>query len=227
MADPLKKVRTGEKLVIPAVAYNAFVDAAKDFQDRRHGQARQASAAPSQPGLVLVKNASGYDVEVRFGILAIDTVLITPDDNETAFLGQAAFSCLQPDSENPKEFVILQGPLKDNAVGPAMRFGITPVRVNVVVESHGYAAIAKIESGDSDTKNLELLDSASASPTRILWKEPGTGEKWAVVELGFGLRLPPLYQATSAVSAGQITGKRIKSDGTLVGDDETFAVVPE
>ena len=45
VADAFKKVQAGQPLVVPAQAYNAFVDAAKDFQQRtRHvGQAKDAT----------------------------------------------------------------------------------------------------------------------------------------------------------------------------------------
>ncbi|MCJ7544506.1 MAG: hypothetical protein MUP47_08090 [Phycisphaerae bacterium] len=39
MTDALRKVRPGDPLVIPALAYNTFVDAARDFLARQQDQA--------------------------------------------------------------------------------------------------------------------------------------------------------------------------------------------
>jgi hypothetical protein len=39
--------------------------------------------------------------------------------------------------------------------------------------------------------------------------------------------LPKIYEAVSDASGGTITAKRIDSDGNLVGDTETFAILPE
>lgn len=52
----LKKVKPGDPLVIPAVAYNTFVDAALDYLDRRNDQAQEAHPAARHSGIVLVRN---------------------------------------------------------------------------------------------------------------------------------------------------------------------------
>lgn len=40
-------------------------------------------------------------------------------------------------------------------------------------------------------------------------------------------QLPLLYEATADEADGQITAKRIKKDGTLVGDELTFDTLAE
>jgi len=52
----LRKVSPGDPLVIPAGAYNTFVDAARDYLDRRQDQAQTAKPAMRNSGIVLVRN---------------------------------------------------------------------------------------------------------------------------------------------------------------------------
>jgi len=70
IADHMKKVQTGDPLVVPAQAYNAFVDAAKDFQQRTRHVGQQATPGYRCAGIVLVKNESGEDRD-RFDVLGL------------------------------------------------------------------------------------------------------------------------------------------------------------
>ncbi len=42
MPDNLKKVKSGDALVIPAQTFNTFIDAARDFRSRQQGRAQTA-----------------------------------------------------------------------------------------------------------------------------------------------------------------------------------------
>ena len=74
----LKKVQSGDKLKIPAKAYNSFVDAAEAHKSNMFKQ----SPGKDTPGdnLVLVKNNSEDDV-LTGGVLGIDGPIFGPDDN--------------------------------------------------------------------------------------------------------------------------------------------------
>ena len=61
MGDPLKKVQAGAPLVVPATAWNAFIDAAEDFQRRQHDQSARTGRQFRESGIVPLKNASGSD----------------------------------------------------------------------------------------------------------------------------------------------------------------------
>ena len=71
----MKKVSTGDPLVIPANTYNAFIDAATDFRERikpRQKLAQQSQSSSSQlPGVIWVKNDSPMDCW-RYFILGIE-----------------------------------------------------------------------------------------------------------------------------------------------------------
>ena len=186
MSNAMKKVQSGQPLVIPAGAYNAFIDTALDFRQRTThlGQGRQPSFA--QASLVLVRNDSGSDLD-RFEILGIDAPVIDPVDNEEAFKNRVAVSGVTPVIAPPEEdpgdthvgrFVVLAEPVKSGKIARAYAAGICPVKIDVADESQDcrFAEIAEDLSS-----NLEVNPSGSAA---ILWRAGGTGLQWALVRLG-------------------------------------------
>jgi hypothetical protein len=174
MGDPFKKVHPGQRLVIPAVAYNAFVDAAAD---RMADQFRSAGGpvACRPDAIVLVKNGAGEDLD-RFGVLAISGLVFNADDNLDEFQNHAALAGQKPTAADRGLFVILQEPLIAGKIGRAKIAGVTPVLVDVVDEGDAYADVEP----DPDYA-LTRLKSALSGAARILWKQSGTGEKWAYV----------------------------------------------
>lgn len=180
MGDELRKVRAGEPMRIPARAYNAFVDAALAQRRGMADLSVDPSMAARQHGVLPVRNDAGEDVEA-FHILAIDGPLFLPepsgdDPGERAFQNTVALKGVKPDDQTPAgQFVVLRGPIKDGAIGPCVVHGVTPARVLVEDEGHQFADLKADET---------VLVSSAAGGTPILWKEDGTGEKWAVIEIG-------------------------------------------
>lgn len=176
MGDTLKKVKSGDALVIPAQTFNTFIDAARDFRARQQENAQTAQPGFRSSGIILVKNASGYD-QNRFAILGIDSPVITPTDNEDEFKNKIVFSGVTPtDADHIGKFVILAEPLADGEIGRAFAHGVCPVKVNVEDEAHAYA--------DIEDAQTQYLLSGTSGAAQILWAESGTGEVWAVVRLG-------------------------------------------
>ena len=210
MTDPLKKVQTGSPLKIPAAAYNTFIDLAREMKQRRHAQMRSgdgshASAGSPGEGTVLVKNISGQDRD-RFAAMAIAGPIITPGQNETAFRNRIAVTGEMPGSEvEPGNFVILLEPLRAGAIGRAMAMGICPARVQVQDANHRCA--------DLDTSGDGLLHSTELGPAHILWKESGTGTRWALLRLGSPG--PQVLEDLVDVATPQVaTGDILFRDGT-------------
>jgi len=171
----LRKVRSGQKLSIPAAAYNTFIDAAVDFRHRTSGIEQKAEPSIRQSGIVLVRNDSGSD-QNRLAVLGIDSPIIGPASNEDEFKNRVALSCVTPAAATHEgRFVILVEPIADGKIGRAYADGICPARVQVEDEDHAFADIK-----DGDTSCLESRASGAA---HILWKETGTGLKWAVIRL--------------------------------------------
>ncbi len=181
MSDPFKKVTTGSKLRIPAAAYNTFVDVARDHQasQRRIASTPQTPIRPT--GIVLVRNGTGRDLK-RYHVLAIDSPIIDPDDNEDEFKNRVALAGVLPDKdEHFGKFVILNEPLKSGAIGRAYVAGVCPVKIDVPDEDHErhYADIL-----DDTTDTLMARHDGAA---QILWRAGGTGKQWALVRLGNAL----------------------------------------
>jgi len=159
----MKKVRTGDPLIIPAGTYNNFIDAARDFQQRQQNAVQVPQMAAGSE-TILVRNDSGSDLP-RFSVLGIDGILFEPAVD------------LEPTQDNHKsKFVILAEPIRSTALGRAYITGMCCVQVNVSDESHNFADVAEGQSG--------YLQTDTAGSAIILWKESGTGIKWALVKLG-------------------------------------------
>jgi hypothetical protein len=217
MGDTMKKVRSGDPLDIPAQTFNTFIDSARDLLDRQNQIRRTGLRDTRHSGIVLVKNASGEDRE-RFHVLGIKETIITPSDNEDEFKNKVALSGETPTEEDHRgKFVVLLEPLKTDAIGMGMALGLCPVKITVENEDH---AFADVNDGKAAT-----LKSASTGAAQILWKEDGTGEKWAVVRLGTPPGLPPIYKATADQSGTTVEAKLLKADGSLAdGDAEELDV---
>jgi hypothetical protein len=211
MGDTMRKVRSGDPLVIHASTFNTFIDSARDFLDRQNQIRRTGLRDTRHSGIVLVKNASGEDRE-RFHVLGIKESVIKPADNEDEFKNKVALSGETPTEEDHRgKFVILLEPLKADSLGMAMALGLCPVKITVENEDH---ACADVNDGEAAT-----LKSGPTGAAQILWKEDGTGEKWAVVRLGTPPGLPPIYKATADQSGTTVEAKLLKADGSLAAGD--------
>ena len=176
--EALRKVTSGQRLVIPAAAYNSFVEAAMDLHARRQETGRAAEASRPQHTMVLVRNDSGAD-RGRFDVLGVDSSIFTPTDNLDEFKNHVALAGVTPiAAAHTGRFVVLLEPVKDGEIGRALAAGVSPARVNVIDPAHGFADVAN--------GNPAHLASGPAGVATILWKEPGTGQKWAVVRLPAG-----------------------------------------
>ena len=213
MSDHLKKVQSGDRLKIPAATFNTFIDAARDFRARQQGRAQNAQPGLGSSGIVLVKNASGYDQD-RFAVLGIDSPVITPTDNEDEFKNKVALISVTPTEANHTgKFVILLEPIQAGEIGLACAHGVCPVKIYISDEGHAYADVNDGQAGS--------LASAETGAALILWRENGTGEKWAIIKLG----VPPgggtttfPARLTASLGGGKYTGKEQTYNGTSYSD---------
>ncbi|QDU71032.1 hypothetical protein [Mucisphaera calidilacus] len=172
----MKKVQTGDPLAIPARTYNAFIDAAvrSSFDS---GVTRSQAVAGAKTATILVRNDSGYAMP-RYAVVGLEGPLITPDDNLAEFGRQAAMSVVLPDEQSHRvRFVVLAEPLAQGSIGRAYLSGVCQANLMVidpVAETYRYAGIAQ--------GVFALLPQPVGSAT-IIWKQPGTGFKKALVHL--------------------------------------------
>jgi len=178
MSDPMKKVKPGDALAIPAEAYNAFIDAARDFQQRTRHIGQQATPGYRSAGIVLVKNESGAN-RLRFEVLGLGEPIILPDADEQQFKNTVAFRGEMPDETLHKgRFVILAEPLATGAIGRAYLAGVTAVRLRLEDSAQ------KVDAAEIIDADATALQPAPAGSAAVLWHQEQTGDVWAVVRLG-------------------------------------------
>lgn len=172
--DPYRKYLPGQKPPGDAATFSAFSDGAKLARDQRRGLADAAASQIRQGEIVLVKNESGTSL-LRGSVLGIDDVIINPADNVDEFLHKVAFRGTTPTTLHAGKYVILLAPIADGSIGRAYVGGACHVKIDVTDEAH---TCAEVSSG------AFVLASATSGTAQILWKETGTGEKWAIVRFG-------------------------------------------
>lgn len=168
--DPYAKVQPGERLVIPASAWNKMLDSIAT-PVRTGGELGSLEPAPNT---VWIKNGTGHDVP-RFGVLGINGVAVDPTSGPT----HEADFCRRPvlRGETPTttghadRFAICLEPIKSQAIGRAAMGGVFACKVFVVSPSHKFAKVR-----DNDRTQLE---SASCGLVQLLWVQ-STGPANAV-----------------------------------------------
>jgi hypothetical protein len=197
--DAFKKVQPGQRLHIPAAAYNAFVDAAQAHRSQQHNVQQPPGESLPLPGMIKVRNLTGQGCD-RYNILSVGSPIIAPSQNLQQFKNQLAFNAVEPYAPISNfRYAILAEPLADEAIGRATLAGPSVVRIEVISSTHQYANPVAGQVG--------YLRSDQTGLFRILWKESGTDLKWAVViaeprypdELGTPA---VVFQLTTALAAG-------------------------
>ncbi len=215
----LKKVSTGDSLVIPANTYNAFIDAAADFQQRikpRQKLAQQSQRSMSLlpgagAGVIWLRNDSPMDCW-RYFVLGLDVPIHEPQsfmDTEGSFVDQVAFSGVWPEPTahglTDKHAILLE-PIVAGGMGRALIHGICQVRMIIEDDTHQFA---KAPVGFP-----AFMTSSAVGSTQILWKEQDVAPGqpcWAIVKLG----------VPSVPSNTMIPCKVWQDGGTTDGDATT------
>jgi hypothetical protein len=211
--DPFTKTSPGSPLVIPAVAYNAFIDAANALQNSSRVGTPGSQGAPLTE-IVRCVNRTGANV-LMYGVVGIGNPATTFSANaaeQAIFLqNPRVFEAELPTSTNHADrfgivLSCVSGPSNANGAGfdCALR-GVYPCRVDVTDEAHEFAGV---KGGSS-----EMLASADSGLAQILWKEAGTGTKWAIIKFPFGGGGGGSFsvvQATADGVGGVVTAKAIQ-----------------
>jgi hypothetical protein len=212
----IEKVTTGQRVSFKAADFNSMADAANYINlNKPKIGAVNAGSRGSNPNVFFIENNSGADLD-RGYVLGIDTPITTPDADEDRFCEGIAFEGVEPVAGTHEgKFAVLVEPINDGDLGRAAVAGIVQAKVDIQAETDKFA----------DIEGASTLLKSGASGAKILWKETGTGEKWAVVRLGLPTNLPPIYKATSAQDGTTVEAKKVQADGSLdSGDAEELAV---
>jgi hypothetical protein len=172
---------SGQPVRIRADVWNAMQRVAKEHLSSEEGGAGVPQLRMPRD-VVYVKNVSDTDVP-QFGILGIQDILFAPTDNLPEFKYHFALCGATPDiALHRGKFVVCLEPIvaatetAQAGIGRALLVGVTPCKVDVQNEADAWADIA-----DGDNAKLK---SGPTGAAQILYKESGTGEKWAIVRLG-------------------------------------------
>jgi len=131
-----------------------------------------------RPAEVLVKNTTGA-ARSQFEVLGVDGVEIAPATSLSKFKRRVALSGTTPAVPDHRgNFVVLLDDLPAGAVGPAIASGLVHVQISV---ASGIEALERADVADGQAGHLVPRPDGSA---QILWRESGTGTKWAIVRLG-------------------------------------------
>lgn len=207
-----RKIIQGQSLAgIPASGWNAFVDThhiVSQMRDRTNGPAN-SSTAPEQVAMLVINDA-GEDLTSRFPIVRLKAPAVEPEDTTDeagVALRGVQFKADKPDTASETDFVVVQGPVKEDESASAVIQGATWCLVNVTDAGHGYA---KAVDGDADK-----LVSATAG-VKILWKPTGTGEKLCVVKIGASTPSVRVYEFRNCETPSQ----QLYLDNAEIADHE-------
>lgn len=182
-----------------------MLDCTRDWKASRSLTGGEAGGQLRNADIVLVKNDSGEDVP-RFGVLGIDGVIFTADDNLLEFQARVAFTGITPaEADHAGKFVICLDPIADGKIGRAWVSGVCAAKVDIGSAAHKFADVL-----DGDNTQLRSTDSGSA---RILYREAATGEQWCVVRMGDGAA------TGSTIRLGQFTGAWYNEPGESGSDN--------
>jgi len=199
MPDPFRGYRPGDASPKDAGSFNAFAMAARLARDSGKILSANPLGSTRSGDIIRVKNASGADLD-RFAVVGLDEPVFLPSTHLEEFKREVVFSGVTPTSSHVRKFAVLLEPAaNDDRVVRAIVAGVVQVQVDVSVTAHEYA------QAKASTNNK--LESSGDGPAQILWRETGTGVKWAIVRLGaqdVGTRLAKITGGGIAAVASNV-----------------------
>lgn len=172
----MSKVNPGDPIRIKADDWNKLLDvaAAARGSELIYSPGKKLSTTPN--GFVVpVKNNTGADIS-RYHAAGVGAPLFSPTDNAQTFLNQLGFAGEDMSTSYFGKFAVFQETVKNGKIGLAMLQGITVAEITV-----GHADHDRV---DVDTSGGSKLVSQFYGAGEILYKQSGTGTKWAVIRIG-------------------------------------------
>lgn len=187
--DPFRRARVGERLRIPAVAYNAMLDAAQAYRT----VSKASSRVRTPPHLVPIRNDTGGAL-LQYDVVALGDPLFLPSDDEDAFLQRINFAGDVPATADFGRFAVLAEPADEDGVALAAVTGVTIAKL--YIPAGGPYRYADIEDGETD-----YLRACARGGAAILWHEPEVEDDvcWGVVALSGRSERYTLFPVTLAV----------------------------
>lgn len=201
-------VKRGDPLVIKASDWNAMLGLAGSAKLRQSVQLQSRSTFSGASGVVVpVKNATGSTVS-RYHAIGIGSPLFEHSDNAQTFLNQLSFSGAATSSSYLGRFAVAQETIPDGKIGACLIDGITAAEITV-----GHATHDRV---DVDTEGGSKLVSGYYGAGEILYKESGTGTKWALIRVGSFVAPQRRAVAAANITAGSYGNVTIQQAGATV-----------
>lgn len=145
---------------------------------RLRGEKRQRQNVTPRPDsdlfTIKIKNSSGSSCS-RFGVLGISSALYSPTSEADAFKSEVVLTGTTPTTATHMgKFVVLVDDIANGSIGRAWLAGVCQVQIDVTDATHTTADVK-----DSSRAMLQSFQKTGAA--RILYKESGTGTKWAII----------------------------------------------
>lgn len=177
MSVPFQRRSPGRGDPPLAEEWNGFIEAYQAYvRNGRRFDFNSAESTQSQT-LAKIQNLTGDDLP-RFAVVELGEPLIDLTLNFSEFASKPSFEGVLPSSATGNRLGIVLDPIGSDQIARAVVAGIVPCLVEVSDTSHGFA-----QALDGSSAKLE---SADDGPVAILWKQEGTGTKWAMVRIGGG-----------------------------------------
>lgn len=196
--DAFNTVVSGQPLVIPAEAYNAFIQAALAEINRRAALERKWDPLAPQRTIIPVKNNTGSDRE-RFDVAAVSQPIFDVTDDEGKERPATLGAKPDPATMLGKIAVFLE-PAKVDEVARCCVAGVTVARVDFGEKWHEWADFKKDE--------CEKLESrVEPGGAYVLWSPGQTGTQMCLVRLS---NPPPVHFPAKITSVESLSGNRYK-----------------
>jgi hypothetical protein len=177
MMDAFQRALPGKPMRIPAMAYNAMLDAAEAHRKSASVGGASAGAGQGGPHVVRLRNDSGADVP-QYGILGLGDIIHEWDPDDAALQAEfmrnpRVFAGELPAATHARRWALALHAIPQGQIGAAAVLGVYPCLLEVGSGSH--------EQAGPTAGDVTKLTSAASGTADVLWKEDGTGEKRALV----------------------------------------------
>jgi hypothetical protein len=178
MTNPYYKPQPGDMPKRSAKFEADLVDVVQWARRQMTSSGGRPGSARGANGVIDVRNDSGSNV-AQYGILGINDVVFTPTNALSTFQTSPIYSGVTPTvADHDGDFCVVLDPIASGSIGKARIDGIVAAKIQVTagLEWYDHADVTH-----NDATKLTLLPSGAA---QVLWKEEGTGTKWALIRLG-------------------------------------------
>lgn len=176
MAGRLNRVSPGQPIRPAAADWNLMLEAAAAHAAAKFDTALPSSDADPTRTRIRVRNTTAAALD-RCDVVALAEPTVPPSANLAEFLTNPTIDAAAPTADDRGRWAVLAEPIPPDRFGLAWVAGVVAVPIFVSDESAGYVDIGP----GSESVPLETRCHGSA---RIIWRESGTGPKWALVRLG-------------------------------------------